>query len=174
MKTKKTQKDFFTNFRLHQFKKIRMYGFIAVFAIFGGFFLNLLLKGDFDTSKLSASVSGLSQQKQDSVTDLVLQKNQDTFEMVFTKKAENIDTIEGIMIVDKQNLEINPISKDVKLIKISDSMYRFIVDMKGKTVKKGMIIARFEGKNLVENQIYLEDTQFTSGEQRYNLTKIVE
>ncbi len=50
--------------------------------------------------------------------------------MVFTKKAENIDTIEGIMIVDKQNLEINPISKDVKLIKISDSMYRFIVDMK--------------------------------------------
>ncbi len=37
-----------------------------------------------------------------------------------------------------------------------------------------MIIARFEGKNLVENQIYLEDTQFTSGEQRYNLTKIVE
>lgn len=151
-----------------------MYGFIAVLAIFWGFFLNILSKWDFDTSRLSASVAGLSQQKQDYVTDLVLQKNQNTFEMIFAKKAENIDTIEGIIICDKQNSELKSISENIKFIKISDSMYRFIVDTKWKTIKKWMMIARFEGKSLVENQIHLEDTQFTSNGQRYNLSNIVE
>lgn len=186
--TKNLQKNFSENIELKNsaqnseiqkkltiFEKIQLYTMSALWVVF--FSLIFVAMGqNIESTKIMASVTNLNNNSSIIAhfdSDIVLEFNENNYNLIAGSDMKNVDLIEGIIIHNpKENLEITTQNSD-SLNKMDNGIYRFSINMNGKNISKWTIIEVFSSNIAQKSEIILTDTQFVSDGIRYNLTNNV-
>lgn len=186
--TKNLQKNFSENIELKNsaqnseiqkkltiFEKIQLYTMSALWVVF--FSLIFVAMGqNIESTKIMASVTNLNNNSSIIAhfdSDIVLEFNENNYNLIAGSDMKNVDLIEGIIIHNpEENLEITTQNSD-SLNKMDNGIYRFSINMNGKNISKWTIIEVFSSNIAQKSEIILTDTQFVSGGIRYNLTNNV-
>lgn len=186
--TKNLQKNFSENIELKNsaqnseiqkkltiFEKIQLYTMSALWVVF--FSLIFVAMGqNIESTKIMASVTNLNNNSSIIAhfdSDIVLEFNENNYNLISGSDMKNVDLIEGIIIHNpEENLEITTKNPNF-LNKMDNWMYRFSINMNGKNISKWTIIEHFYSNIAQKSEIILTDTQFVSNGIRYNLTNNV-
>lgn len=186
--TKNLQKNFSENIELKNsaqnseiqkkltiFEKIQLYTMSALWVVF--FSLIFVAMGqNIESTKIMASVTNLNNNSSIIAhfdSDIVLEFNENNYNLIAGSDMKNVDLIEGIIIHNpEENLEITTWNPDF-LNKMDNGIYRFSINMNGKNISKWTVIEVFSSNIAQKSEIILTDTQFVSGGIRYNLTNNV-
>lgn len=186
--TKNLQKNFSENIELKNsaqnseiqkkltiFEKIQLYTMSALWVVF--FSLIFVAMGqNIESTKIMASVTNLNNNSSIIAhfdSDIVLEFNENNYNLIAGSDMKNVDLIEGIIIHNpEENLEITTQNSD-SLNKMDNGIYRFSINMNGKNISKWTIIEVFSSNIAQKSEIILTDTQFVSDGIRYNLTNNV-
>lgn len=174
-KISQKKKDFFDRFHAEKNRSKIAPIFLAFVFSFG--IVGLMNNSSGDFSHMMASIAQISPNEGISYpADLILEWSGGSAKLVFWAQAWAVESVEGIILVNPEtNIHLSSDLPAVSLTPLSDGMYRFVITPQEKNIVPGTEIwsLHFEG-DWDDSQVTLVDTQFTSGQNRYNLSNIVE
>lgn len=146
--------------------------FVLAFSVVG-IFRNISV----DSNALLASVNTITQSKNYQFSaDIALINLKKSLHLVTGKLMESVTQFEGIIAINPNlGVKLQNSAENTRLEELSPGLYRVIIDLGGKDIAPFSTIAELEMLgDLGGHPVTFTDTQFISGNNRYNLTNVVQ